>query len=55
MGFASAVKVFWRVAEVLKGTATLMTTMLYMKGLNKLCILIPVSYKSMKNVEVVGV
>ena len=48
MGFASTVKVFWRVAKVLKGMATLMTTMFYMTDLNKLCILIPVSSKSVE-------
>ena len=34
--------------SVLKGTATLMITMFYMKDLNKPCILIPVSSKSVE-------
>ena len=33
---------------VLKGTATLMMTLFYMKDLNKPCILIPVSSKSVE-------
>ena len=45
-------KMIW---PVLKGTATLMITMFYMKDLNKPCILISVSSKSVENVEVVGV
>ena len=39
----------------LKGTTILMITMFYMKDLNKPCILIPVTSKSVKNVELVGI
>ena len=45
----------YTISYILKGTATLKITMLYMKDLNKPCILIPVSFKSVKNVEVVGI
>ena len=34
--------------SLLKGTATLVITMFYMKDLNKQCILIPVSSKSVE-------
>ena len=40
---------------LLKGTATLMVTMFYVKDLNKPWILILVSSKSVESVEVVGV
>ena len=37
-----------KVCSKLKGTATLMITVFYMKNLNKSCILIPVSSKSVE-------
>ena len=40
--------------NILKGTATLIITMFYMKDLNKPCILIPVSSKSGEMAEVVN-
>ena len=41
--------------DELKGTATLIITMFYMKDINKPLLLIPVPSKSVENVEVVGV
>ena len=38
----------FRILLNLKGTATLMITMFYMENLNKPCILIPVSSKSVE-------
>ena len=38
----------------LKGTATLLITMFYMKDLNKPCFLIPVSYKSVEKCRSCG-
>ena len=38
----------WYDKMTLKGTATLMISMFYMKGLNKPCIFIPVSSKSVE-------
>ena len=41
--------------KYLKGMATLMITMFYVKNLNKPCILIPVSSKLAEIIESVGV